>query len=328
MRDEEAPQWLADERERVSKRVAEASEASLWSAWAAAVAEESRAASPAETPDAERRALLASIALRQGRSDDAWEHFAALAWNASWLVSTLPSLFPGVTSSVRSTWTGEIDGLGIDEPALLAPAFPPPCVPAREVQLGTGRLERRAMEIRGMLVGHATIDLKIAVEYDGLQVDVAHRSGGSARLRIELPEPLDFEIGRTYVDWEPSGEPGQAIAIEVGPEEPARTIFATLKPRLIDWPMARPSELAAGFREHGLRITCLAEDPALVEIESFGRALASLLEAKLEIARVDPSKPPEPFAGLTIDLTRAGERERKMRGLASLAERWALSRRR
>src|SRR6185436_20956684 len=122
--------------------------------------------------------------------------------------------------------------------------LPPPSVPAREVVLGVGRIERRAMKISGLQIGAAVVDLRVGLEYEGLQIDVEHKSGGACKLKLRLPVPLDFEIATTYIDWQRLDPPNTSeVELELKPGDEPRTVFARFEPLYVRWPTIVPSEL-------------------------------------------------------------------------------------
>lgn len=295
-----------------------------WRKWADAVAAER--ASPGT--DNLRRSLLASCAWSQGRSDDAWDHVAALAAAPEWLRVTVPFLFPGVfppellSGDVRNR-LGALDG--VNDGDVLAPALPPPSVPASELVLGTGRIERRAMKLTGLRIGAALVDMRVALEYEGLQIDLEHKSGADAKVKLRLPMPIDFDIANVYVDWQrregPTTDDVEVTLVAGG--EPT-TIFARFEPLQVRWPTVLPSTLDATAREHGFALIVGDDDPERGRISGFATAMERLLGCKTQV--VSPAQAPTAAPAISIDLSAGPDRDRKLRGLISQCERFVLAR--
>jgi hypothetical protein len=293
----------------------------LWRGWA----DDLRAEAQAGTADPARRARLCAFALAQGRSDDAWDHFAALAGAPSVCAALLPRLLPGVPIDGAA-------GKGGIAPALadgiaLAPALPPPSRPASEVVLGRRWIERREMRIEGLVIGDATLSMRVALESDGVQIDFDHRSGGTAHVSVWLPEPPDFEIYVAYVDWMRQDAIGGPLALEIPADGETHTLFGRLQPRAMPWPTSLPTEKNAGLELHGLRLEIDPGDPATARIEALSRALSDVLGLPASVLARAPKDAAEPFGGTIVSLHAEPGRDRKVASLVSLAERYALSQR-
>src|SRR5262249_10085810 len=135
----------------------------------------------------------------------------------------------------------------LPEGARLCPALPPPG-PVVE----RGRVDRRAMQIDGLRVGAAVLSLRVAVEVEGVQVEVTHVSGELARLVIVLPRPSEFAFASRYVDWVRSEDPSGALEVECRPGEPPHVLFGRFEPRDPRWPTLLPERLSAPAQNDGL----------------------------------------------------------------------------
>jgi hypothetical protein len=188
-----------------------------------------------------------------------------------------------------------------------------------------GRIERRAMTISGLQIGEATVDLRVGLEYEGLQIDVTHKSGSAAKVSFKLPTPLDFDIATVYVDWQRREGPTDApVALELAPGSEPRTVFARFTPVEIRWPTIVPEALDSRAKEHGFVLSVRDGDPERARIAGFASAMSRLLGVP---ARVDtPDAALRAAPAIVLDLSDAPDRERKLRGLISQCERFALAR--
>jgi hypothetical protein len=283
----------------------------LWRAWAAAIA--SATAGPPEAA-AGARVWLAACAARQGRHDDAWEHLARAGEDPAGLRAVLPLLAPGVSAADFAAWPALPDG------SELAPALPPPSAPLDEILLGLGRVRPGEFRVTDFSVGAARIALHLSVEGDGVQIEIAHLSGGSARLRLRVPVPPDFDLGSVHLDWESRELVNGALAVDLEPGSEPRLIYGRYRPRLIEWPTTTPTALSAQIQRDGLCLWAQGESP----IEGPRAGLAALLGLPVTV-QVGGEQPPQ--AGVVIDLREASTRAAKLAALSSLAERYALSHR-
>lgn len=287
-----------------------------WEAWSSAVRAEAQA-TPSDDSRAARRATLARIALAQGRWDDAWDHFAATGADPAICAALLPAFLPGVDSTAAST--GGIPG-PLPEGTLLRPAIPPPSVPAAQVALGRNWIERRTMRVDGLEVGAARLAMTVTLQSDGIQVDFDHQAGGATRVLVRLPEPADFQLRVEYIDWMRQDEVGRALELSISPGDETHSLFGRFRPRTLPWPTQLPAQLSRALADHGLALCFEGNDPDVALYRSASAALAAALElpvrADLGLER--------PFAGVRIDLSDRTLARRKLLGVLTLAERWAL----
>jgi hypothetical protein len=246
------------------------------------------------------RRWLALLALRQGRWEDAWAHFAACDRPGELMLFFLP----GIPLFER----GEAALDALPDGVLLAPAPPPPTpgFPA-------GYLDEREAWVRGLRVGSAVIDLRVAIEPEGVQVDVVHVAGGAARLSVRLPEPDGFEIRVAYVDWLRQDEVGVPLALEVRPGDDTHSVYGRCLPRAPAWPTGAAEHVPAAIEREGLWLVTQAGDPDLERLEAVSQALG----------RVDGGvvQGGLPARGVAFHVPPPGpERERKLTWLASAYE--------
>jgi hypothetical protein len=281
-------------------------ERDAWTTWAGDVL----ALRDAQADVARARQRLALSALSQGRSEDAWDHFAALPHDDGSMQALLPYFLLG---------RGEF-AVGAGES--IAPALPPLARPSSERVLGLGRLEQREMRVRGLSIGAAVVDLCVAVQYDGVQVDVEYKGGASSSVAIVPPQPMDFELSAVYVDWERQPSTTGAHTVRISSETPTMTLYARYKPVQLRWSMTLPSALDAQTSEHGFEITLAPEDLDTPRVLGFADALARLTGRPAALRATPGTSGP----AVTIALDNAAERPRKERALLSLLERFASTR--
>ncbi|MBK8179442.1 MAG: hypothetical protein IPK67_11260 [Planctomycetes bacterium] len=297
-----------------------------WNRWAEAVGAEARGAQS----DPTRRAALARAALSQGRYDDAWDHFAATGGDPPVAAALLPRFFPGVGEpGVQEAPAAAVDFLadargGLPGPlpdgVLLRPSVPPPSLPAAQVALGRNWIERREMRLEGLRVGASTLAMRVALQSDGIQVDFDHRGGGPARVRVILPEPADFEVRVAYVDWMRQDERGGILEVNLAPGDETHSVFGRLRPRALPWPTQLPARLSQGLADHGLALCFPPEAPdgAMFRAAAPGLAAVLGLSVRVEAAREFS------FPGVRVDLEDPALARRKLLGIVTLAERFAL----
>ena len=288
--------------------------ADAWSDWATAVRAEARA----DSPDAQRRARLARIALAQGRWDDAWDHFASTGSEPGVCAALLPQFLPGVASEVG-------DG-GIPAPlpdgVLLRPAAPPPPVAAAEVSLGRTWIDRREMHMEGLHVGAAVLSMKVSLESDGIQIDFDHKGGGAAHLRVVLPELADFQVRVSYVDWMRQDEVGGVLEFDIAPGDETHTLFGRFRPRAISWPTNLPRGAPRFLELNGLEFAF----PVSVPDGPMFQAALGGFSSVLGLPVTSNPKAAAAFAGVRIDLSDPSVARRKFLGMVTLSERFALRR--
>lgn len=280
-----------------------------WRAWADALAT-CRADDPAQR--AAGRLWAAVFAARGGRSDDAWEHLAHAGEAPAGLRAVLPLCVPGIAPAELTAWPA------LPEGARLAPLLPPPPVPSREVLLGLGRVRDGHASARGFTVGDAQVAFALRVEGDGVQIDLAHEGGGACALELVVPVPPDFSLSGVHVDWESVPAPGGRVHVELAPGGEPITVYGRWRPRRIEWPTSTPDGLNAQLVRDGL---CLWLAPG-EEGAGLRTGLAELLGLEVRVHLQEAA----PAEGLVLDLRDARTYDRKLAGIVSLAERFALER--
>jgi hypothetical protein len=182
------------------------------------------------------------------------------------------------------------------------------------------------MSIDGWPLGGARLGMTVTTEVDGVEVDLVHRSGPAASLALALPRPPDFEIRVEYVDWFRQDTLGQPLAVEVAPGAEPRVLYGRFRPRKIDWPTSLPETFSRRLEVHGLRLAHGPDDPQAARLQGLAAALALVFGCPAEARELDPATSPEPWPGITLNLFEHADRQRKLAGMISLAERFALSR--
>jgi hypothetical protein len=188
------------------------------------------------------------------------------------------------------------------------------------------RMERREMKLSSVVLGTARVELRVAVEYDGLQIDLVHVGGGEARARVVFPEPLDFEVTTVYVDWERAPQPGVPHEVVLSAEKPKVELYGRCRPAKVRWPLAVPLALDARVRERGFELVAAASEVSSARTQGLATALAALTGVPARVRAFDKSSVERPHLGVSIDLATEPARERKERTLLSAMERFALER--
>lgn len=291
-----------------------------WTDWAAAV---KRARG-----DAGAHFELAAAALAHGRDEDAWEHFALAPRGEAQRgerLALLTAFLPGVPSAqLGASWR---DGeLQLPEGVTLAPRLPPLDRSVRERLLGLGRLERREMRANGLRIGAARLDIRVAVEQDGVQIDLENLSGGPAKLRLALPQPLDFELRGVYVDWEKLEAPVLPLELELAADGPPLSVYARFAPLMVSWPSTWPAVLEPRVHQHGFVLVGAPADPLLPRLRGFAAALEPLVGVRGQWEALDLGAPGAHPLATRLDFSRGADRESKWRALVGAAEAWALRR--
>ncbi len=257
------------------------------------------------------RAALALLALRQGRAGDAWDHVAACKDDPALLAALLPCFLPGADVAIEGD-------APLPDGAVLRPATPP-----RTRAPVPGRPERREMHRRGLRVGDAVLDLRVAVEPEGVQIDVKHVSGGVARLAIAIPREEGYALASEYVNWFRQEETGIAHRIEVGPDAVEFTLYGRFDPRPSAFPALVPGARPAVLEHGGLEIR---PSPAPGGAERAAALARVLARPPLRLAaRVRaPDAPAGAWTPLCVDLSDPAGAEGKLADLCSAVERSAL----
>ncbi|MBM3978428.1 MAG: hypothetical protein FJ299_15745 [Planctomycetes bacterium] len=270
-----------------------------------------------------RHGELAMLAGSQQRWEDLWRHWLASAAERDGLglLQARQRLVPLLVGSE----------LELADGALLRPALPPQ-PPGPE-----GSYQRCRYALRGLRVGAAVLDLELALELDGVQIDLMHVAGDACRLALVMPTMPQFRLAQVYCDWEERTEtPETPIPLEIRPGDERHTLWARFEYRPNPWPSRAPSQLPAAIAARGIAVLCGADDPRRAELEEFAAALAQLTGARVEVRALTglDATAAEPAAlandtGLTIDLraaeTAPSARDLKWLALVSLAERWSLA---
>jgi hypothetical protein len=285
--------------------------ASTWESFGTAIAAENAAPG-----NAERRARLALLALEQRRFEDAWNHLAATSADPAWTAAILPRFIPGVPAGTNVRDGGRATPL--PDGVVLAPSLPPASAGAVR-----GRIDRRAMSLSDLEIGAARVTLRVAVEAEGVQIDVKHVSGGTAKLAIVIPEPREIPFGNEYVDWYRQDDMHVAHAIVVKPGDEEHTLYGRFEPRDRILPMTMPARVPAQLEQGKLWLVIADSDPDRALVAAVATALTST-KLGFECKAIDPRAKAEDWSGTRVDLTRQSEREEKLVWLASAIERFAL----
>lgn len=280
-------------------------ESTTWARWRAALI-----AVRANPRDARARAVLALVALEQGRYRDANEHFAHVASDRALFAALLPRFAPGVPAGTPLARGGRPQPLAAG--TVLRPALPP---------APTVEGERRAFHVVGLELGATRIELTLSVEHEGVQAEVRHLSGPPARVALELPRVEDYGVGAEYVDWDKQPTVGAPLVVEVKEGEEPHVLFARFEPKDPKWPTRAPDELPAAVREHGVWIVLAKDDPRRATYAALAKELAlpelGIACAVAEVGTVPPG-------GVVVDLTLAETQQEKLAWLVSALEHFAL----
>jgi hypothetical protein len=286
--------------------------AEAWKGWAADL----ERARGAKDPDPACEARLASFALEQQRWNEAWAHFARTGGEPALAAALLPRFLPGVAADAPL----EKDGFAgaLPDGVTLRPALPP-----AKGDAPRGRIERREMKLARLAVGKGVISLRVAVEYDGITVELAHVSGAACKVAVVLPCEPAFRLANEYVDWYVQETHGAPLALELKPGEEAHTLYGRIDLRPVLGPERVPEELPALAARDGLVLELFPGDAG----EALVRAIAESFAAPpLSLsARVWTRGASAVPAGLRIDLTRPDERAQRLSDLAAAIERFVLA---
>lgn len=289
-------------------------DAATWRAWRSALER------VLATDDAAARARLALVALEQGRYRDAWGHFERCASDPSVVAALLPRFVPGVERGTPLAYGGRAEPLA--DGVVLRPALPPPLAP---VPGADARLARRTLALGGITVGSATIALAVAVEAEGVQVEVAHESGGPARVRIVIPRAEEYGVGAEYVDWLKQETLGAPLEVALAPGDEPHVLFARFEPRDPRWPTSLPADVPAAIGEHGLVLVGPADEPRnAAERAQLARIAAELSSPALGIACRLRGAGETAAGGVAVDMSDGAGRAEKLAWLVSAIERFAV----
>jgi hypothetical protein len=184
-------------------------------------------------------------------------------------------------------------------------------------------IDRRSMEIDGLVVGAATIALKVSVEIEGVQIDVRHLSGGPVKLAVAIPRDPRFDFSDEYVDWYRAEVKGVAHELSIQPGDAEHTLYARFEPRAPEWPTLLPEGVPAQIVTGGLRFVLPADAD---DRDRLRGVAASLAGGPLRIPVSWGDETPADFLGVTIDLTDPAIRPRKLAWIAAAVERRSLAR--
>ncbi len=282
-----------------------------WARWIAAEA-------AAGVPDPTRRAGLLLVAARQSRHEEAWAHLGALVSDPGRAAAVLPILLPGVPPGTPAAEGGL--PVALPDGVLLRPA-PPPAPPGDPA----GSLRPRHMEVRGLRVGAAVVNLRVALEPSGVQVDVEHVDGGPARLRVLLPEPEGQEIRVEYVDWMRQDTHRAPLLVELSPEdEEPHTLWGRFLPRRTPLPALPAGALPRGLERAGLFLACPPGGPLEAEARAFAGALGELYGFPTGVLPPGAPAPAPDAEALLVRLTGGEDGRRLLHELARRVERHRL----
>ncbi|HIF40714.1 MAG TPA: hypothetical protein EYQ74_06415 [Planctomycetes bacterium] len=282
-----------------------------WHMWADWVADEALETAPA------RRAALCLLARAQGRNADAWGHYAKLGADPRWVASVTPYLLPGAPLDSPVEAGGNLAPL--PDGVLLQPFLPPPIEDGGAAPAGGAW---RKATVRGIRVGKATLDLTISVEATGVQVDVAHRGGGPAKVAILIPEPPGYEIRIEYLDWMQTDEPRLPILVDLQPGGEPSTLWGRMIQRSVSLPTGQAQRLPQSLVQGGLFLSLPADDPQRDAVGQITPVLEKLLG--VHVGLTQPGTPLPGWTGTVLHLGSAADRGKRLTWLASAIEAFLL----
>lgn len=257
-----------------------------------------------QTEGPQRHDELARYALLQGRWDDAWDHLAAADLPETIVFAFLPGM-PGVDPDHAQE--------PLPDNVLLTPAPPPPTPDAQP-----GFWDIREAWVRGLRVGGAVLDMRVAMEPEGIQIDFDHVSGEAATVRVQLPEPVGFQIRVEYVDWLRQDELGLPLEVTIAPGDETHSLYGRVLGRTPEWPTRTPEHVPAAIEDGGLSLVVDDDEPELERLQAVAAALGHGCQVV--------TRPPQ--RGVVIHLPPPGPtRDRKLAWLASSSEAFRLGRR-
>lgn len=277
-----------------------------WRSWSRWLASDER--TPSES------AALAILAARQGRSADAWSHYAVLVSDPAAAAAAMPRLLPGIPP-------GAAPGDPLPEGCVLHPLPPPGSLAAAR---GRVRPVTASAEFR---VGEATARLVISVEPSGVEVKVHHLSGEPASFHVQLPELLEREVRVTYIDWMRQDARNEPLTVELTPEmESPVQLFGRFLSRKERLPALPESVLPTQLREAGLWLEAEGGDPPT----PLHRAAADAITASLGVpggARsAGSANAASPSTGTIVRVPKGPGGARTLAQIARATEAWVHAR--
>lgn len=277
------------------------------------------------------RARLALIALEQGRYTSAWSHLERASASPEVLAALLPRFLPGVASGATLARGGRV--VALPDGARLTPALPPAVgvdEPATKPSTTPTEPENAASPFapaRSMRtefeIGAARVALSVALQNEGVQVELTHLSGGTARVSIVLPRAEDNTIATEYVDWFKQDTLGAPLEVVLEPESEPHVLFGRFEPRAPHWPTRVPDRLPAAIESGGLWLVVAPNDAEREFDEALARAFSF---PELELAcKLRTSGEPK-SGGVEVDLTDVALRADKRAWLVSSVEALVLRR--
>jgi hypothetical protein len=292
--------------------------AATWEAWALTV----RVEANARQPDVVQRARLAELALVQQRWDDAWLHFAACGASREWMSGLLPSFLPGINTNDREV-RGPLPA-ALPDGVVLRPSLPPP-----SENVAPGRIDARAMKVDGFVVGTATLSMRVAVEAEGIEIDIEHRGGGAAKLSVVMPAPSDWDIGNEYVDWVVQPTHHAPLEIGIDASDPMRTLYGRFAPRELAHPTRVPDSVPAQIEHGTLWLLAPGDGSDAALFDGIAKSLSRLpLQIACSVRKLsEPAAPldPERPCATVVDLRDDALRDEKLAWLVSAIEHLVLA---
>jgi hypothetical protein len=305
-----AESWLLDPESADPEHV--------WGRWAEWLGAEGQK----EAIDPRRRAGLIVLAVHQSRWEDAWAHFGRLGAAPEWAAAIAPLLVPGVPIEHLTAATDPTRGL--PDGVLLRPAVPP-----RQADDPTTSLRPRAASVRGLRIGTASVDLRVSIEPSGLEVDLWHRSGETAKVHVLLPEPPGQEIRVEYIDWMRQDALRAPLILKLVPGDEEHNLFGRFRPRREPMPALPRALLPRNLTLGGLLFVLPLEqaaDPRLLSMaRPVARAVGRLLGISSTVLPAGAPAPESPWNGTRVQLAPGPAGHTELVGLLSLCERYVLS---
>lgn len=264
----------------------------------------------------EARARLALLARAQDRTADAWAHVEVAGHDPARLAALLPRFLPGIADDAP-VGLGGLPG-ALPDGAVFRPSTPP-----RTRPLERGRVERRAMRVRGLRVGEAVLGLRVSVEPEGVQIDVEHISGGPARVAVKLPTEPGFALANEYVDWYQVEQRGAAHVVEIRPGDEEHTLYGRFEPSEAAPSHALPEKMPAGIELGGIAIRPEPGPEGRARADALAKALTG---APISLAArvLGAADSPGDFTHVVLDLSDARTSAAKVANLCGAIERFTL----